>query len=122
LTSILVVDDDFAMRRAIALLLQGHNFQVFEAVDADQALQLVETHSPDLAILDLFLPGRDGIQLAIEIQKVSPATKMLLLTAHGEHEKAAQARKIFAQNFLEKKSLDNILFPKINEILFGNPQ
>ena len=115
--SILVIDDDFAMRRGIALMLQGQGYEVSEAGDGIQALQLLGERLFDLAIVDLFLPGRDGLALAEEIGKRSPPTKILLLTAYGEHERAKTAQQIFKENYLEKTTLDQVLVSKVQEIL-----
>jgi CheY-like chemotaxis protein len=104
--SILVVDDDFAMRRGVALMLRGEGYQVFEAGDGTQALQILGEKPIDLAIVDLFLPGHDGIEIAEEISQRHPRTKILLLTAYSEHPRAREAEKIFKENFLEKSSLD----------------
>jgi CheY-like chemotaxis protein len=117
LKSILVVDDDFSMRRGIALMLQGEGYEVFEAGDGRQALQALGEKPVDLVILDLFLPGRDGIEIAREIGAGSSRTKILLLTAYGENERAKEAQQIFQENYLEKISLERTLPGKIKSIL-----
>lgn len=115
--SILVIDDDFAMRRGIALMLQGEGFQVYDASDGTQALQILTQNAIDLAIVDLFLPGRDGIEVAGEIRKRSPTTKIILLTAYGEHPRAKEARQIFKANYLEKTALVQNLLKTVQKIL-----
>ncbi len=115
--SILVIDDDFAMRRGIALMLQGQGYEVLEASDGTQALQVLNAKSIALAIVDLFLPGRDGIAVAEDIGERSPPTKILLLTAYGEHSRAREAQQIFKKNYLEKISLEENLAKKVQEIL-----
>ncbi len=98
-------------------MLQGEGYLVFEASDEMQALQVLSERLIDLAIVDLFLPGRDGIEIAEEICKRSPSTKILLLTAYGEHGRAKTAREIFKENYLEKASLEERLTKKAQEIL-----
>ncbi len=98
-------------------MLQGQGYQIFEASDGVQALQVLSANSIDLAIVDLFLPGRDGILLAEEIGKHSPVTKILLLTAYGEHERAKTAQQIFKEGYLEKSDLERTLIKKAQEIL-----
>jgi len=115
--SILVVDDNFAMRRGMALMLQGEGYEVFEAGDGRQALQALGEKPVDLVILDLFLPGRDGIEIAQEIGAGSSHTKILLLTAYGDHERAKEAQQIFKENYLEKTSLEQTLPEKVRELL-----
>jgi CheY-like chemotaxis protein len=121
LKSILVVDDDFAMRRGIALMLQGEGYEVFEAGDGRQALQALGEKPVDLVILDLFLPGRDGIEIAREIGAGFPDTKILLLTAYGDHERAKEAQQIFKENYLEKTSLERTLLEKVQSLLAQKP-
>jgi len=115
--SILVIDDDFAMRRGIALMLQGEGFQVYDASDETQALQMLAQNAIDLVIVDLFLPGHDGIEVAAEIGRRSPSTKILLVTAHGEHPRARGAKRIFKENYLEKTALQQDLLTKVQKLL-----
>ncbi len=109
LQTILVVDDDFAMRKGIALMLQRHGYSVIEAADGAKALALVADHAIDLAILDLFLPGQDGLEVAEEIRKHDPGRPIVVITAHAEHQKAQKARKEFGHNFIEKSRLEQVL-------------
>jgi len=115
--TILVIDDDFAMRRGMALMLQGQGHEVCEAGDGTQALQMLAQRSIDLVIVDLFLPGPDGVELAEEIGKRHLRTKILLLTAHGEHPRAKEAARIFKENYLVKTSLEQTLIKKVEEAL-----
>lgn len=119
--SILVVDDDFSMRRAMAIMLQGQGYEVVEAQDGIQALEIVDQKPFALAIVDLFLPGRDGIEVAEELGKRSPHTQILLLTAYGEHSRAKEAQQIFKKNYLEKSSVSRALSKKVQEILDESP-
>ncbi len=98
-------------------MLQGQGYQVFEAGDGMQALQMLSEQPIALAIVDLFMPGRDGIAIAEEIVKRSPPTKLLLLTGYGEHARAKTAQQIFKENYLEKTALEKTLFKKVQEIL-----
>jgi len=115
LQTILVVDDDFAMRRGIALTLRGEGYSVFEAEDATTAVQLLNENSIDLSVVDLFLPGRDGLEFAEKLRALSPPTKILLVTAHSDHARAKEARDKFGENFLHKSQLDKLLRKKVSE-------
>lgn len=66
---ILLVEDDRRVRRGTALALEREGFEVLEAEDGDDAMHLLEARKPDLAILDVMLPGRDGFELCREIRK-----------------------------------------------------
>jgi len=69
--TILLVDDDRRLRRSIALALGQEGLRTLEAEDADEALRILEKDKPDLAILDVMLPRRDGFELCREIRKSS---------------------------------------------------
>jgi len=115
LQTILVVDDDFAMRRGIALTLRGEGYTVFEAEDGTTALKLLNENSIDLSVVDLFLPGGDGLELAEKLRELRPPTKILMVTAHGEHARAKEAQDRFGENFLHKSQLDKLLLKKVSE-------
>lgn len=68
---LLLVEDDRRVRRGTALAFKQEGFEILEAADADSALRQMEESKPDLAILDVMLPGRDGFELCREIRKRS---------------------------------------------------
>ncbi len=116
LQNILVVDDDFAMRRGLGLMLQGKGYGVSEASDGSEALQIAAKQNIDLAILDLFLPDVDGIELAQEIKQTNSDTKIILLTAFIESTLAKKAQEIFKEDFLEKLDIQEKLIFRIEQI------
>jgi DNA-binding NtrC family response regulator len=120
--SILVVDDDYAMRRGIALMLKGEGYGVYEADGGAMAAQVIGEHPIDLAIIDLFLDREDGVRVAEFVQLKIPDIKVLIVTAHGEHERAKAAQKIFKDHFLEKSSLDIMLLNTIEDLLRSKKQ
>jgi DNA-binding response OmpR family regulator len=77
---ILLVEDDRRVRRGTALALQEEGFEVVEAPDPEVALRLLNAREPDIAILDVMLPGRDGFELCREIRKTSDLP-VIFLTA-----------------------------------------
>jgi len=117
LQNILVVDDDFAVRRGISLMLKGRGYQVFESEDSNDALNIVANQKLDLAICDLFIPHMDGMELAQEIKLKSPGTKIILLTAFSDNPHAKKAKKIFKEDFMEKLEIKNRLLDKVDQIL-----
>lgn len=98
-------------------MLSGQGYEIFEVSDGMQALLALNEKPIDLAIVDLFLPGRDGIELAEEMGKQRPSIKILLLTAYGEHPRAKEAEQIFKENYLEKTALEQTLLKKVQAIL-----
>lgn len=77
---ILLVEDDRRIRRGTALALEQEGFEVLEAPDADVAMRLLVEQNPDLAILDVMLPGRDGFELCRDVRKASDLP-VIFLTA-----------------------------------------
>lgn len=76
----MLVEDDRRVRRGTALALRQEGFDVVEAPDGDEAMRFLDDRKPDLAILDVMLPGRDGFELCREIRKSSDLP-IIFLTA-----------------------------------------
>lgn len=85
-TTVVIVDDHSAIRIGLTAALQdaGEFKVVGEAADADQAIELVRATAPDIAIVDISLPGRSGIEAAREIRSISPSTRIVAYTMHAE--------------------------------------
>ena len=115
--SILVIDDDYAMRRGISLMLRGEGYAVFEAQDRREAVRILSEQTIDLALIDLFLEHDDGITIADDIRRQHPHTKLVIVTAHGDSERARLAHQIFKENYLEKSLLEERLLKKIEDVL-----
>lgn len=80
---VLVVEDSMVTRKVIARTLIANNYEVSEAKDANQALDYIAHNNPDLVLLDIILPGKDGYQILAEIRKKPPLTKtpVIMLTS-----------------------------------------
>ena len=82
---ILVADDDRVTRAMVSSWLIGAGYEVIAAADGDQALQLAGEHRPDLLLVDVTMPGRDGYEVCRAIQAESAtAPPVIFLTAHGQ--------------------------------------
>src|SRR6266581_2475921 len=89
---VLLADDHQIMRQGLKSLLEREGFRVVaEAADGREALRLAETSHPDVVILDLAMPGLNGVDAAKEIARSSPKTKAILLTMHKEDAYVLQA-------------------------------
>ncbi|GLC90196.1 response regulator transcription factor [Lysinibacillus piscis] len=82
---ILVVDDDIHILKLVNIYLTKEGYQVLQAENGEQALQLLEGHTPDLAVVDVMMPGIDGYTLT-EILSQDYKLPVILLTAKGELE------------------------------------
>jgi|HubBroStandDraft_1064217.scaffolds.fasta_scaffold00390_4 DNA-binding response OmpR family regulator len=74
---ILIIDDDLAMRRTIARILEGAGFDVLIAEDGRIGLELFRAHAPSLVITDLLMPGKDGLETIRDIRSSGQGTKIL---------------------------------------------
>ena len=119
--TILVVDDEFSVRRALSFMLRAHGFDVFEAKNTFEALSILEDETVHLALIDLVLPDKNGIELAQDIMRLKPHTKIIVMTAHRENAIAQQAEKLFKENFLEKSEIDESLTEHIEQLLDTSP-
>jgi DNA-binding NtrC family response regulator len=92
-TKILLVDDEVEFASALAERLQLRNYDVKTANNALEALSVIHTHLPDVIILDLKIPGMDGIETLKTIKKIDPTIEVIMLTGHGDVESVAEGMK-----------------------------
>jgi two-component system, OmpR family, alkaline phosphatase synthesis response regulator PhoP len=116
---ILVCDDDANIRNIMEFSLETESFQVLVAADGDEALRLVASEHPDLVILDVMMPGSDGVAVCREL-KQNPATRhipVLLLTARsgkGDRETGLAAG---ADDYITKPFSPQRLVEKVHGVL-----
>jgi two-component system NtrC family response regulator len=99
---ILVVDDDESLRRITQLQLEESGYQVLTAANGEQALGLVDEHSPGLVISDLKMPGMSGLDLLRETLAARPETTVIMVTAFGTVATAVEAMKAGAYDYITK--------------------
>ena len=102
--TILIVDDHTVVRQGVRTLLDMHpDLQVVgEAESAEEALPLVEQLVPDVVLLDLLLPGMNGVETAREMKRISPRTQIVVLTSYAEDEHVFPALRAGAISYLLK--------------------
>ncbi|MBB5957231.1 DNA-binding NarL/FixJ family response regulator [Saccharothrix tamanrassetensis] len=103
---VLVADDEAMVRAGVRAILatDGGVEVVAEAADGHQAVELVRVHRPHVALLDIRMPGLDGLAAADEIAVVAPATRVIMLTTFGQDDYIARALGGGAAGFLLKAS------------------
>jgi len=100
---ILVVDDEKNIRRTLRMVLEGEGYEVEEAESAELALKMVETLRPDAVLLDVRLPGMDGLTALSKMRdKLGEETPHIMISGHGTISDAVDATKKGAFDFLEK--------------------
>ena len=108
---VVLADDHAVVRKGIrAVLASMPGVEVVaEASDGREALALIEKHRPDLAVLDVTMPGLNGLEVAARVPKSSPATKVLILSMHAGEAYVAQALRAGIAGYLLKDSADDEL-------------
>lgn len=108
--SLLLVDDDQTFRERLAKAFRGRGFEVRTAGSCAEALELAREESPEMAVVDLKMPGGGGLELLGELKGLDPATEVVVLTGYGSIATAVEATKRGATNYLPKPAdADDIL-------------
>jgi len=108
--TILVVDDEVAFADVLSQRLRTRGMQVFTAYNGHQALDLMQAKHPDIVLLDITMPGPDGLTILQTLKEQNPITQVILLTADSTISTAVTGMKLGASDYLMKPaSFDNIL-------------
>ena len=108
--SILIVDDEAPLRERLVRAMRDRGLDARGAADADQAIAAAREDSPELAVVDLRMPGRGGLELVRELLAIDPATRVVVLTGYGSIATAIEAIRIGAVHYLQKPAdADQIL-------------
>lgn len=117
--SVLIVDDEASILQSLSGLLSDEGFEVITAPNGYEALKIIDTESPDLVLLDIWMPGIDGIETLKEIKKDNPFIQVVIITGHGTIETAVKATKLGAFDFIEKPlSIDKVIVAINNALNF----
>jgi DNA-binding NtrC family response regulator len=99
---VLLVDDEIIFTRNMSKLLKNRGYQVTAVNSGDAAIRELEQNPVDVIVLDLKMPGMDGITTLKEILKLGLFTETLILTGHGSIDSALEAMKLGAYDYLTK--------------------
>lgn len=100
--SLLLVDDDELLRERMGRALTARGLAVRTAASGDEALQLARQQPPDLAVLDLKMPGLTGLQTLRELKAIAPDVHAVILTGYGSIANAVEAVHQGAENYVTK--------------------
>ena len=113
---ILIVDDHAAARTTIRSLLNWHSFEVCgEAKDGKEGIDKVIKLKPNLVLLDINMPGMNGVKVAYEIRRISPETKIVFLTSH-DTPAVVQGTRVLSHGFVPKSAAGTELIPLLNRL------
>jgi two-component system nitrogen regulation response regulator NtrX len=119
LPSILIVDDEPSILKSLGGLLVDEGFDVATASNGYEALKSIDRETPDLVLMDIWMPGIDGIETLKEIRKSTPHLPVIIITGHGNIETAVKAVKLGAFDLIEKPlSVDRLIVAIQNALHF----
>lgn len=113
----LIVEDDLVARKFIRTTLQKAGCQVLEADSGEEALALFELHAPQVALLDLGLPGMDGLEVCRKLRERREDMAILILTGRGEDSDKVSGLNLGADDYLVKPFAPDVLVARINAVL-----
>ncbi len=117
--TVLIVDDEPSILQSLSGILSDEGFEALTASNGYEALKMIEEESPDLVLLDIWMPGLDGIETLKEIKKYNPHIQVVIITGHGNVETAVKATKMGAFDLIEKPlSIDKIVVTINNALNF----
>ncbi len=118
--SILIVDDEESIRQSLDGILQDEGFRTLFASNGEEGLSMLREESPDLILLDIWMPGIDGIEVLRRIKENHPEQLVVMMSGHGTIETAVRATRIGAFDFIEKPlSLEKVLLTIHNALRIG---
>jgi two-component system, NarL family, response regulator NreC len=117
---IVLADDHVLVRQGLKSLLEREKFQVVaEASDGEEAVRLTEEHRPDIAVIDISMPMRNGIDAARELGRSCPMTKSILLTQHQEEQYIHEALEAGVKGYVLKNQVASDLIHAIQQVCRG---
>ena len=113
---VLLVDDDAKLRKLLREYLEGYGFEIVTLADGSSVLKTIETESPDIVILDIMLPERDGLDVLKDIRMKS-SLPVIMLTAKGEDADRIVGLELGADDYLPKPFNPRELLARIKAVL-----
>jgi len=114
---LLVVDDDPSVREALALVLDLHGFEVSTAVDGREAIRSLAVVAPDAVVLDVLMPGLDGLEVCRRMRATGDRTPVLMLTARAEVSDRVAGLEAGADDYLAKPFAREELIARLRALL-----
>jgi len=118
--SILIVDDEKSIRDSLTGILQDEGFSATSVESGEAAIEKVNEERPNLVLLDIWMPGMDGMEALTRIREAYPDQLVIMMSGHGSIETAVRATKLGAYDFIEKPlSLEKVLLCIQNAVKIG---
>jgi DNA-binding response OmpR family regulator len=110
---VLLVDDEEEFVKALAERLKMRDLRSDTVLDGEEALSFVEDQEPDVMVLDLKMPGIDGMEVLRQVRKAYPKIQVIILTGHGTEKDEEEAKRLGAFEYLEKPVNLDVLVKKM---------
>jgi DNA-binding response OmpR family regulator len=120
--TVLTIEDDAPIRRGIVDALEFAGYRVIEAANGDEGCEMAMHRQYDLLLLDLVLPGTDGLTILREIRKVQPTLPVIILTARGEENDRVEGLRLGADDYVVKPFSVKELLARVEAVLRRSPQ
>ncbi|MBI5778927.1 MAG: response regulator [Planctomycetes bacterium] len=114
---VMVVDDEMVMRDLLYTVLTRQNYKVITAPNGREALDMMAKESPDLVILDLMMPGMNGLETFVQMRRIDPKIETILLTGTNIDDLETQARKLGISEILRKGVGVELFLKSVNYVL-----
>ncbi|MEH7172266.1 response regulator [Priestia megaterium] len=106
---ILIVDDQYGIRILLTEVLQKEGYTTFQAANGFQAIDITKEQAPDLVLLDMKIPGMDGIEILKRLKQHDETIKVIIMTAYGELDMIQEAKDLGAlTHFAKSFDIDEI--------------
>lgn len=114
---VLIAEDAAHVRRVCSVLLRDHGIQVVEVENGREAVAFYAAHRPNVVVMDINMPGLDGLAALSQIMKLDPQARVVMLTASGEREKVLAAIRAGARDYVVKPFQVNRLLKAVTRLL-----
>ncbi len=114
---VMIVDDSLFLRQKLSNLLTGSGYETILAENGDKAVALYRQVRPDVVLMDIIMPKKDGLEALAEICAFDPGAKVVMLTALGQELAVTQATEIGAKDFVEKPVAPDQLLAVLEKVL-----
>ncbi len=119
---VLAIEDDVAIRRGVVSALTYVGFEVLEAGDGLRGIELGVSESVDLVLLDLVLPGRDGLEVLGELRRHDPTLPIIIVTARGDESERVRGLELGADDYVVKPFSARELIARVEAVLRRSPE
>jgi DNA-binding response OmpR family regulator len=114
---VLIVDDDRDIVQIVTTMLEGRGWQIDVAYGGNEALEKVSASRPDVILLDIMMPGMNGIEVLKKIKKIDANARIIMITAFGDVESYLDSMELGAYEYINKPFETNELLEMVNKVV-----